>query len=152
MIVRLPRSRMEGDPHSLWNTYVDLLARAKRGDLASNQLAAHLVFWYESEVQNGGHLQFLKNRPGVDLQPTVEALGDLQAPHFQPLLREAIRRWDSKSRLPAATSEEYVCQELEGEFDDLDAASFAASPTLIELLELHLAAHRDRFIAIDDNQ
>lgn len=152
MILRLPRSRLEGDPHALWNAFIHLLASSERADLVGDQLAAHLVFCYESDVQNGGHLQFLLNRPGADLQPTAEALGEIQAPHFLPLLQEAIRRWDAGVRLIVESPEDYCRVALTGEFDDLDAALFAASPTLIELLELHLAAHRDRFIAIDEDQ
>ena len=32
-------------------------------DLAEVQRKAHLVFWYDLQVNNGGHLQYFENQP-----------------------------------------------------------------------------------------
>ena len=48
-------------------------------DLTPEQRRAHLVFWYESEMQNGGHLQYFENRGAEHLEETVYALGLLGA-------------------------------------------------------------------------
>jgi hypothetical protein len=42
-------------------------------ELSNVQRASHLASWYESEVQNGGHLQFFENRPAELIEPTMEA-------------------------------------------------------------------------------
>ncbi len=48
-------------------------------DLSPEQRPAHLVYWYESEVQNGGHLQYFENRGTEHLAAAVKALGSLGA-------------------------------------------------------------------------
>jgi HrpA-like RNA helicase len=60
-------------------------------DLSPEQRPAHLVYWYESEVQNGGHLQYFENRGTEHLAAPVKALGSLGAMCQQQVLREAGR-------------------------------------------------------------
>jgi hypothetical protein len=61
----LTNGEVEREPYRVWNAYVDLLAVEDHRDLVPEQRAAYLVFWYESEVQNGGHLQYFENRGTV---------------------------------------------------------------------------------------
>ncbi len=60
--IKLTKSDVEEKPYCIWNAFVELLASHDYNELSPRQRAAHLVFWYESEVQNGGHLQFSENR------------------------------------------------------------------------------------------
>ncbi len=46
-------------------------------DLSPLQRKAHLVFWYESEVQNGGHGQYFENLGTGQLTEVANALLDL---------------------------------------------------------------------------
>jgi hypothetical protein len=41
---------------------VNLPSSEDYANLSEERRPAHLVFWYESEVQNGGHLQCFENR------------------------------------------------------------------------------------------
>jgi len=61
----LTKPQVDAEPFRIWNACVDLLATEDYRDLGKEQRPAHLVFWYESEVQNGGHLQYFENR-GVE--------------------------------------------------------------------------------------
>jgi hypothetical protein len=61
----LTKGEVEKEPYRVWNAYVDLLAVEDHRDLVPEQRAVYLVFWYESEVQNGGHLQYFENRGTV---------------------------------------------------------------------------------------
>jgi hypothetical protein len=57
MILRkLSKREVESEPFQIWNAFIDLLAMEDYRDLNPVQRAAHLVFWYESEIQNGGPL------------------------------------------------------------------------------------------------
>jgi len=89
---------------SIWNAYVDLLAMEPYDELAEEQRPAHLVFWYESEVQNGGHLQYFENRGTEHLGETVEALGVLDASCQQQILREAGSYFLAASGRPSQAS------------------------------------------------
>ena len=65
---------------TIWNAFVNLLSLSDPDELSVVQRQAQLVFWYESEVQNGGYLQYFLNRG------TVEAMDAIAALHILALL------------------------------------------------------------------
>jgi hypothetical protein len=125
-----------------------LLAVEDYRDLVPEQRAAYLVFWYESEVQNGGHLQHLENRGTVLLAATIKALGLLGAGCHQQLLREPGDVWLSRERQRIQIVEEYGKTGLEGELDTFDSRFHACSPTLQNCLEAHLKRHQSSFVIV----
>ena len=94
----LSKNDFDSDHYCVWNAFVDLLAMEEYRDLTPVQRAAHLVFWYEHEVQNGGHLQFFENRGTEHLGETIDALGLLRAVSQQQILRDAGELWLSQAR------------------------------------------------------
>ena len=50
----LRRQDVETDPYLLWNEFVRFLAASTPDELDRYQRAAHLAFWYDSEVQKAG--------------------------------------------------------------------------------------------------
>jgi hypothetical protein len=130
-----------------WNGFVWLLATTAYENLKPSQRPAHLVFWYESEVQNGGHLQYFLNRGDGRGQETVEALRALGADIQARILDQALARWGSSERRAPADACEYVEVAREGEFDAFDEAFHACAPNLIDVLSRHLAEHESEFIA-----
>ncbi len=57
MIRRVVTQQMlKKNPSEKWNQFVNLLAVENYDDLTDIQRIAHLCFWYDSEVENGGHL------------------------------------------------------------------------------------------------
>lgn len=129
-----------------WNRFVHLLASKPYGELVPAQRPAHLVFWYESEVQNGGHLQYFANRGVERAAETIQALDKLGAKQFSSLLGEALDRQNSMQRSQIESVEEFCCEAQRGEFEDLDAAFCQASPTLADFLERELEANRGRYL------
>lgn len=144
----LTRREAEAEPFCVWNAYVNLLAKENYTVLAPEQRPAHLVFWYESEVQNGGHFQYFENRGTVRLNETIKALGLLGAACQQQVLREGGKLWLTRDRQRFQTAEEYCEAALEGEFDMLDSRFHACSPSLQECLETYLARHQSLFVTI----
>lgn len=144
----LTQRQVESEPHLVWNAFVNLLALSEHEYLAPEQRAAHWVFGYESEVQNGGHLQYFENRGTQHLAVTIEALGLLGAHGQQQVLQAAGALWLSRPRPRIETVAEYCEKALEGEFDSLDARFHECSPPLVECLEAHLREHRDRFVRV----
>jgi hypothetical protein len=140
------REAAESKPYLIWNAFVDLLAMEEYADLSEVQRRAHLVFWYDSEVQNGGHLQYFLNR-GTQLVPeTLIALEGIGLPCQASVLRRASARWVLHERPEPQTAEEYSEQALEGEFDQYDAAFHACAPPVPDVLEQHLKMHRDEYV------
>src|SRR5438876_6695514 len=128
---RLTKQEVDAQPFRVWNAYVDLLAMEDYRDLAEEQRPAHLVFWYESEVQNGGHLQYFENRGTELLQETVNALGLLGAGCQQQILREAGEVLVSRTRPPIRTVPEFSAAALKAEFSAFSAAALNSGTVLI---------------------
>jgi len=149
MIIRsLTKEEVEVEPFQVWNAFVDLLSTENYGDLSSEQRPAHLVFWYESEVQNGGHFQYFENRGAEHLAATVEALGSVGATCQQELLREAGELWLSLTRSRVQTTEEFCDTALEDEFEAFDSRFHDCSPSVQECLEAHLERYQAFFVSV----
>jgi midasin (ATPase involved in ribosome maturation) len=108
--------------YEVWNTFVDWLAMEDYGNLDELQRVAHLCFWYDSEVQNGGHLQYFENRGAGLLTETLKALRALGAECQHGGLESAGRQFVSSQRARIATVEPYVSTALEGKVDAFDSA------------------------------
>jgi Domain of unknown function (DUF4375) len=147
MIIQLTSEDVKADPNLIWNEYIGLIARDYR-DLEARQRPAHLVFIYESEVQNGGHLQYFENVGTGRLEDTIDALEQLGANGQAQVLREAGSAYAIPSRVRIKTIEEFVAAELEGEFSGYDERFHECAPPLIECLETHLSLHLDCFVCI----
>ena len=127
---------------------MDLLAIEDYHDLTQEQQAPHLVFWYMSEVENGGHLQYFENHGTERLSATIEALRSLGAACQEELLQEAGDLWLSRERQRIQTVEEYCETALMGEFDRFDSRFYSCSPTLVQCLESYLEQYQSLFITV----
>jgi hypothetical protein len=145
---QLTQIEVETEPWKSWNAYVDLLAMECYSDLAPEQRPAHLVFWYNSEVLNGGHFQYFENRGTAQLDATINALGLLDAVCQQAVLRDAGEFWLKRDRPHPQTVQEFCEIALEGEMNDYDSRFNGCLPSLNDVLETHLKNHQSSFIRI----
>jgi len=145
----LSKQDVEKEPYLVWNALVDLLAIESYEDLSEEQRATHLVCWYESEVQNGGHLQYFENRKGMHLSETLTALGVLKANCQQKVLQDAADLFFSRQRTPIQTPEEYITIALKEEFSELDSRFHECSPSLTECLEAYLQHHQSSLVIVN---
>jgi|HubBroStandDraft_5_1064220.scaffolds.fasta_scaffold402099_1 hypothetical protein len=147
MIRRLTRQEVEASPYRIWNEYVQIII-SNYDDLAPAQRPAHLVFRYENEVQNGGHLQFFENGGTERLQETIVALRVLRAHCQQSVLSEAGQLYLGRARSHPQSIEEFVATALEGEFSQFDSQFHECSTPLQTRLEQYLDHNQDHFIQI----
>ncbi len=134
-------TRLKQVPHLAWNAFVDLLAMEEYSNLSTVQRQAHLVFWYESEVQNGGHGQYFENRGVNRLEETVVALTNLGLPCQARNLSRAVATLSGSE--PGAD----WADALQDSFiDELDDAFHRCTPTITEALERHLARNTDEYV------
>jgi hypothetical protein len=140
------KKALEDDKYAVWNAFVELLAMSEYGDLMPAQRPARLVFRYESEVQNGGHLQYFENVGPERGEETIRSLDALGASAQARTLEQALARWNSAGRLSPVDSQEYSAIALEAEFDDLDNAFYRCPVQLADLLERHLVENEAAFI------
>src|SRR5512140_3681630 len=115
-IRKLTREAFERRPYEAWNAFINLISTEQYTDLNAVQRIAQLCFRYDSEVQNGGHLQYFENVGIALLNQTISALGALGADCQKRVLQHASRLFLSKSRSRIETREVYIRSSLVGEF------------------------------------
>jgi hypothetical protein len=149
---KISRTLFEQKPYEAWNAFVNLIAKEKYEDLVAIQQIAHLCFWYDSEVQNGGHMQFFENRGTLLLNETLSALRSLGGECQRGILDQARGLvLTSPGNSEINTVEDYVVVARSGEFAALDTAYHACKPTIETLLGDYFDRHRDDFIQITDD-
>ena len=137
-------------PHEAWNAVVNLLATENYADLDGVQRAAQLCFWYDSEVQNGGHLQYFANRGISLIAETLASLDTLGAVGQRKVLDAAHHLFLRSTWTRLATVADYVTMARENEFGALDSAYYACQPSIQQLLATFFARHREHFIEVTD--
>jgi hypothetical protein len=140
----LTKAALGENSYEVWNAFIDLIATSFEHELTPLQRSAQLVFRYESEVQNGGHLQFFSNGTGEDADETIAALDALGASAQARVLDQAVARWKAPPR-PEFVSD-YSQVESKHEFQDLDRAFSDCPSPLTEALERHLAEHEAEYV------
>ena len=150
----LKRSDYEADSYKAWNAFIRLLATNRLDELTATQRHPHFAFVYDSELQNGGHLQYFENLAVQCLDGDhyfIAALRGLEAvgaSSQREVLSRAIERWGQCHRPCIQTVEEYVETARKEEFDDLDKAYYDCRPETRELLASYLDSHFDEFIEL----
>lgn len=143
--VRISRKRLADAPYEVWNAFVKI-ALSPYDELDTTQRVAHHALWYESEVRNGGHLQYFENHGTVHADEAVAALKHIGANCQAAVFTRAVSQRQSLDREPIATVQEYVDTALAGENDALDDEFYDCDPTISNLLELFLAENESTFV------
>ena len=143
------RSDWEKDPGYFgWNAFVDLIAIEDFGDLTTIQRVGSLIFWYDAEVLNGGHLQYFVNAQGKYAVETVNALTRLNMECQRSILIDAIHLL-LKHPIPVIdTLEDYVDEARNGTFHDLNMRYYNCSKETSSFLEEYLEDHFDEFVEL----
>ncbi len=144
----LQSSVAKNEPWQVWNAYVDLLAVSSLETLDSVQRPAALVFAYESEIQNGGHLQYFENRREDRKEEVIESLDRLGAAYHADLLRAASALWQKEDRSRISSAEDYVDEALEEEFSEFDRRFHEAPTSLVTVLEDYLKRFQHHFVVV----
>lgn len=151
MILRkLTRGQLERKPYEAWNSFVNLVATEKYEDLDDVQRVAHLCFWYDCEVLNGGHLQYFENRGTALLNETLAALLLLGAECQLKVLEAASHIFGSKPSVQIRTVQGYVAAARAGDFATSDSAYYACQPPMQKLLTDYFERNTSHFIKVTD--
>jgi hypothetical protein len=149
MILRtISKDLLVESPYEEWNAFIDLIAMEKYMDLNQIQRVAHLCFWYDSELQNGGHIQYFENRGTEKVDETIKALKFLGASKQADILDEACRQYSSKIRKKINTVLDFFMASREGEYERFDKQYYDCEPTLTELLENFFEEHKSYFVQL----
>ena len=145
---QIQKTDLIGDQHSAWNAFVDLIATEDYTALTEIQKSAYLVFWYNAEVQNGGHLQYFLNSAGQRALETLDALSALGLHCQEATLTDAIVLIPENPLPEIETVSGYVEEALENKFGELDSRYYACEPSSVDALEAHLKTNLKEFIEV----
>jgi len=146
---KLSKQIIENEPYQIWNSFIDILAMESADDLSEVQKVAQSSWWYDSEIQNGGHLQYFENTELQDYSSIIDSLKAIGAKDFAALLSEASEMYLGKNRKPIKNVFQFVKKAREGEYDKIDSQYYEISPDMNYYLENYLEAHQDDFIEIE---
>lgn len=77
-----------------WNRFVSLTCEWNLNELNPVQRTAYLCFWYDAEVNNGGHGQFFDNLPELDKAEVASALAAAGGEEIADNFRSAVATGD----------------------------------------------------------
>ncbi|WP_299653926.1 DUF4375 domain-containing protein [uncultured Tateyamaria sp.] len=119
-----------------WNGFVARTAEARLSHLNERDRALYLAYWYQSEVNNGGHLQYFLNRSAMDpVQETAAAIRALRVNAMANVFEDAIFLWCGTEGPSIETVEDYIDEALENEFESLDSRFAACEKDLYLAME-----------------
>lgn len=149
---KVNRKAAETDDSLVWNGFINVLAMSERTDLTPAQVAPYLAFWYDSEVQNGGHLQYFLNKGVDEAKDALDALALFKADAQREILLSAIDTYIHSNIDDWETAEEYDALWTQGHFDEHDSRYYECTPEITELLQRYLDNHADDFIEFTDER
>ncbi|MCP4977804.1 MAG: DMP19 family protein, partial [Maribacter sp.] len=88
--VEISKKAVDEFEGNYWNQFNDYLANSDIDDLSGLLRKCYLIYWYASEVCNGGHGQYFDNQSKTDFNEVVEALKSFKAIEHSKLLKDAI--------------------------------------------------------------
>ena len=139
------------EPWQVWNSFVDLVSMEQYDDLTPVQKVGSALFWYNSEVQNGGHMQYLINHGISHLKSTINAFETIENNDFAPLLKKANEIYNTLDLSSIANVEDYVEMEFQDYFSECDQKFYQIEPSLEDILEEYLRNNQSAFIEIVQN-
>ena len=107
----------------LWNHFISLATMNHLSSLTQEQQTAVIVFWYDAEVNNGGHLAYFENHPHIPSDNLIHALQEVGADSFVENFQNAVAH---------------------GPYDDyitVDQAFDNISPSLTVILRQYVVSH-----------
>ena len=144
---------VEKEPYIVWNTFVDLIASNDMADMSEVQKRAALCFWYDSEVQNGGHLQYFENMATLgftDYRAVADALEWLDATSQSKILLKAVSIRNTEKRGFIKDAFDYIVRAKEGQYDAMDEEYYACTPDITHLFHTMIEKYQNEFVIIEE--
>ena len=147
---KLSKQIIEKEPYQIWNSFIDILAMELENNLSDVQKIAQKSWWYDSEVQNGGHLQYFENTSLQNYSSIIDSLIAVGAKEFAHLLSESSDLFIDKKRSRIKSVFQFIKKAKEGKFDNFDSRFYKISPDINYYLEEYLKKHQDEFVEIEE--
>ncbi len=111
-----------------WNRFIDEICMKERSALSSCQKAAVHSFWYDSEMNSGGHSGYFDCYPGVKADDLIWALNEVGAKAYIENFKEATSTGESD------------------DFMKTDEAFYSIKPPLADILMKYEEEHKEEIL------
>jgi hypothetical protein len=153
--VEISGSRLSKDPELLWKAFVKFLSKSDTTQMNDIQMAAQLPFWYDFDIQKGGHFHYFESKYeklgeklNVLILATLDALKIIGADKQAEILGKAADVYFGKARLHPKDPDEIAQLELEGEFEKFDNDYNQTAPEIKDWLEKYFMDYKDNFVKV----
>ena len=143
---KISRKEFEKFDGVRWNAMNDMCALSEIRDLTPVQRIAHLLYWYMSEVENGGHHQYFLNKVDFNHVEVMRALAEVGARDHAKLLGDALRKVTASPLGTPQSVEEFLESEDAADLSDYDSAFARCKPSVCDCLQAYLDKHEADFI------
>lgn len=164
---KILKSLVESRPYEKWNSMLELIANTEIDDMTQIQKNIAFCLRYDSEVHNGGHIQYFTNFKATYLHETLIALVEIGAINQMEILQSFTNLNNDLELEDISTKEEFISKVLVGydytfideKKEDLfeqyilkwDNKYYECNPSVIDLLEKYFQENEQEFIEIIDN-
>lgn len=118
-----------------WNLFIEDVCNRERVDLSPVQKKAVLCFWYDAEVNSGGHLGYFDSYQDTDPAELAEALRCIGTEEMAQNYLDAV----------------HMTEEESDGWEEMDSRYYEFSPTLTDLIEQYVEDHRTEMFAVYPN-
>jgi hypothetical protein len=109
---KVSKSELKVKEYLIWNAFIDLVAMEDVEDLTPIQTNGKRAFEYDSQIQNGGHLQYFENYRLNDYNEIINSLKSMKAPIQADILQRAASLFYSNDRPAIKDKFKYVIIEV----------------------------------------
>lgn len=151
----LKKDDVDKEPYIVWNAFIDIVACGDIVEMNEIQRKAALCFWYDSELQNGGHLQYFENTTVngiIDYQEVVEALIWIGAKRQSEILLKALAIRKTEKRGFIKNVFDFVSRAKEGKYDILDIKYYECEPDITHWFKKMLGKYQSEFVLIKNKE
>jgi len=146
---KLSKEIIKKEEYQIWNSFIDLIAMENENELTEIQKNAQQAFWYDSELQNGGHLQYFENQKKKDYSNVIQSLKNIGAEKQSQILQKAANLYFNKNRKSIKSIFNFIKKANEGEFDEFDSQYYEIEPDMNYHLQNYLNNNLNEFIEIE---
>jgi len=146
---KLSKNILEKENFQLWNSFIDILAMENEKKLTDIQKNAQRAFWYESEVQNGGHVQYFENINLNNYVPIINSLKYIGANNHAEILEKAVKIYFKNGIRNIDSVDDLINASLEKKIQKLDYEYNEIKPNMNYSLKEYLNKYLEEFIEIE---
>lgn len=150
--IPISRSDYEGEAWQRWNAFPALVSEVEIETLSDELKELYRIFWYDFEVQNGGHVQFLSNWGLEFASRTILALRNHNLETQSMVLYNAMNEILKKTPNPGQLTKkmDFINAAMSEEAQKADRAYASSKPKIVVMLQEYVEKNKSNIFQIKE--